>query len=173
MGVPYGDSYNLLVVTNASVEPGFALPPDHVGKNALKAYVMTPSNTYFKTRYFVDPNKEFDNFTMPNEHYMVCKTKINMQEGKQYHYSFYVLTDKVTELRAVASGIEFKKGDRDHTDFEIVKPFGGSSGWTKISDSFSWSSHYAQKGASEGFNFSIRWHGEGTIYMDDLVIDSE
>jgi hypothetical protein len=173
LGTPFGDSYNLLVVTNADVEQGFAPPKDHVGKNAIKGFVFTPTNTYFKTRYFVDPEKEFDNFVHPNEHYMVCKTKFQMQEGKQYHYSFNIMTDGVTELRAVASGIEYKPGETTHTDFEITKPFGGNGSWTAVTDSFSWDSHYGKKGATTSFKFSIRWHGEGSVYMDDLVIDSE
>ena len=173
LGVPYGDSYNLLVVTNAEVEPGFTLPPDHVGKNALKSYVFPNSNTYFKTRYFVSPDKEIDSFTNPNEHYIAYGSKINLQEGRQYHYSFYVLTDGVTNLRATLSGVEYKPGNTDHVDFQIVRPFSGGGSWTKVTDSFSWTSHYDKKGASTAFGFSIRWNGEGTIYLDDIVINSE
>lgn len=172
-GTPYGDSYNLMVVTNAEVEPGFTLPPDHVGKNALKSYVFPFSNTYFKTRYFVNPDKEIDSFTNPNEHYMVYDSKITLQEGRQYPYSFYVLTNGVTDLRVKLSGVEYNNATKGHVDFDIVKPFGGSGAWTKITDTFSWTSHYGQKGATTAFDFSIRWHGEGTIYVDDIVIDSE
>ena len=173
MGTPYGDSYNLMVVTNAEVEQGFTPPPDHVGKNALKAYVFSPTNTYFKTRYFVNPENEIDSFTNPNEHYIACNTPVRLQEGKQYHYSFNLLTDGVTDLRAKISGVEYNKADGTHVDFEVVRPFSGSGSWTKITDSFTWNTHYNQKGITVPFSFSIRWHGEGTLYMDDLEIDSE
>ena len=173
MGAPYGDSYNLLVVTNAQVDQGFTPPTDHVGKNALKAYVFSPTNTYFKTRYFVAPNAEFDNWNNPNEHYVSYNTPIPLQEGHQYHYSFNVLTDGVTDLRVKLSGTEYNNTDKNHVNFDVVKPFGGSSNWTKIDDTFSWKSHYNQKGMTTTFGFSIRWHGQGTVYLDDIVIDSE
>jgi hypothetical protein len=169
---PFGNSYDLLVVTNSTVEPGFEPPKDHVGKNALKAYVYPSQNTYFKTRYYVPANSEVYNFTNPNEHYISYDPKITFQESKRYAYSFNVMTDgDVTETKAMLVGIENKKGGGGiHTDFEVARPFGGSASWTKVTDSFTWTSHYGQAGNTAEFNFTIRWHGQGSIYLDDITI---
>jgi hypothetical protein len=170
---PYGDSYGLLVVTNAEVEPGFAPPPDHVGKNALKAYVYpaTDTNTYFKTRYFVDSSKETNNFNYPNEHSINYGPGISLEALKHYAYSFYVRTvGDVSETRAQMGGVEFSGHGNTHGYVIMSRPFSAGMSWTKVTDSFTWTSLYDKKNSKENFAFSIRWHGQGTIYLDDIVI---
>jgi hypothetical protein len=174
LSAPFGDSYNLLVVTNAEVEPGFAPPRDHVGKNALKAYVYpaTDTNTYFKTRYFVDAAHETNNFNYPNEHSINYTSKISFQASKHYSYSFNVRTDgNVTDTRAQIGGVEFSGHGNIHGYVVISRPFNAGNSWSKITDSFTWTSLYDKPNSTVGFGFSIRWHGQGTIYLDDIEIE--
>ncbi len=171
---PFGNSYELLVVTNATVEPGFTPPPDHKGKNALRAYVYPFTNTYFKTRYFLDPSLEFGNTNWPNEHWISYRTKVNLTEAVRYQVSFNVrTTGDVSATRFRFHADEFNPTGDGYVTHQMEKGFGASGAWNKITDSVDWRSGYGLKGSSLGFGFTIRWHGQGSIYLDDISIQPE
>ncbi len=162
---PYGNSYELLVATSADVESGFTPPPDHQGRFALRAYVMTPENVWFKNRYFVDPSNE----TNKNEHVISYRASLPIPAGTRYDLSFYVKTEgDVENTRAVLSGNQWT--DEKMVPILVSRPFDSSSSWQKITDTVSWESLSDKENDVQQLRFSFRWNGTGSIYIDDVAL---
>jgi hypothetical protein len=163
---PYGSSYEVLAATCAEVEKGFTPPPDHKGKFALRSYVVPLQNTYFNTRYAISSDNEITHY---NEHGISPTSKIALQTGKKYSISFNVRIDgDVTDATFFLFAQHTVNGQ--DTAVEIEKPFTLASDWAKISDSFSWQTTAANSSEILQFSFTFRWHGDGSIYFDDLSV---
>jgi hypothetical protein len=162
---PYGNSYELLVATSADVEKGFTPPPEHTGKFALRAYVMTPPNIWFKYRYFVDPTDE----SQYNEHAITYQSPVPIAAATRYDISFEVKSDgNIENTRMYFLGGQTTP-DKVVPIF-INRPFGTSGDWQKVTDTISWESQTEQEHATAGLKFSFRWNGSGSIYIDDVTV---
>lgn len=163
---PYGNSYEVVAATSVDVEKGFTPPADHQGKFALRAYVLPLQNKYFTQRYSVDPSAE----TLFNEHVITYDTGIPVQSKKHYKISFNVQIDgDVSETRFHLFAWHNVNGSQVGVD--IDKPFGASTGWSKVTDTFQWETTGADPNEIINMEFTYRWHGTGSIYFDDLMIN--
>ena len=174
----YGQAYALLVATCAEVEPGFAPPPDHVGKFALRAYTFTPTTTWFSTRYPGDPNGEVDQ----NQHFLTYDSTFDLQMNARYRITFNAKTDgDISDTRFEFIGTE-RLPSGETKERVSQHPFGASGTWIKITDSFELDSVAPPRranryggGASNLIvaRFSFVWHGPGSLYLDDITIRPE
>jgi hypothetical protein len=162
---PWGNAYGLLVATNADVEKGFEPPPDHQGRSALRAYVFDPGNVWFKDRYIVDPGKE----GFWNEHTILYKRSLPIQGGVRYEVTFNVKTDgEVEDTRYHLHGLQ-TYGNGAQAEVDVDRPYSASDSWNKVTDSFVWVPKSGPKNAKVAMKFSFRWHGAGSIYLDDVT----
>jgi hypothetical protein len=162
---PYGNSYELMVATCAAVEPGFAPPPDHQGKFALRAYVMQPQNLWFKTRFFVDPAHELPK----NSHSIRYRSQVVMTSATNYNVTFNVkATGDIENTTFTFEG--YQKTPKGSVPVGAGGSFSTSNSWIKTSQTVSWDSKTQQERDVLGFNFIFRWTGTGSLYLDDIAV---
>jgi hypothetical protein len=174
LSVPFGTPYEMLVATSADIEKGFQPPPDHKGKFAMRAYVYTPQTTWFNGRYVPDPSAFSSLNTASqfhNEHAITYDPALNIQTDTRYQLDFSGKVDgEIQNPRFDVYGFQIlPTGKQVESKFDQNVQLSGS--WSKISEGFTVPSlSPKQPGIVVRMRFSFRWTGQGSIYIDDVVL---
>lgn len=171
---PPGVPNELLVCTNAALEPGFTPPPDTTFKNALRYYVYPVTNTYFPETYYPTSDPLFDDI-----HRIRCLTRFATKDSTRYHVSFWIrTTGNVSNLNFELWGSRTEPGE-DTEDFKVMLPIGGGSSWSLFQDTISFSyknkkkKDAGSKHESALSSATISFNGQGEIYLDDVKISAD
>ena len=170
--VPFGNSYEMLVATSADVEPGFTPPDGHKGKFALRAYLFTPTTTTFTGRYVYPPEQESENPSNYNEHAIIYRSNFLFQSDKRYSISFAVKVGgegDTSNFHVHFFGWQHMADGRPVSNV-ITKDFNPSETWSTITEEIEPQSLTEQKNANIPMQLSFRWHGTGSVYLDDVVV---
>jgi hypothetical protein len=165
---PFGAPNELLTVTNATVEPGFAPPPapEFTGKGALKFSMTTPQVNYFKQTYYPPHVSDTDWGYRRTIEY----GSINMLSDTRYILSFWVRTQgDVSDLRYVAN-VEQPGVREDSQIGQIGDQLDTSTSWNLVSQSIRIPSKTEVKKVSDEVNLKLTWTGDGTVYFDDFSL---
>jgi hypothetical protein len=165
-GAPDGVPYELLVVTNAQQEPGFAPPNGVKWKNALKYYVQPHKSLYFPESFYPKPEDDVQS------HRILSTSASTLAVDATYQISFWIKGEGVRSLQYDLSGREADPAPetRDYQDHHIGNSISLNSSWYQVTEQISWASSYRQKNVSVGFGFSLKFFGQGTLYLSDVEI---
>lgn len=168
---PYGVPNELLVCTNATVQPDFTPPPDTPFKNALRYYVYPIVNKYFPDFYYPTSDSLFDNS------HSIRSSGFATKDNTAYHVSFWIKTSgNITDLNYHLWGWRTESGE-DSEYFSTKHDVGNSSSWTHFEDTIRYSFSSKTKPNTEhesayGF-FDIGFKGQGEVYLDDILIQAD
>jgi hypothetical protein len=172
-GAPYGVAYELLVCTNAKVEPGFTPPPNTRFKSALRYYVQPNQNTYFTKPYYPTDDPLFDDI-----HGIVYAGQVPLKEGTSYHVSFWVRSDGGIKNLAYHIATEFEGGTEYDEHPSMGEALGSNSSWRhyEATIQYEWQNEYNRKqhhNEAVGMYLWFDFNGQGNIYLDDVTISAE
>ena len=171
---PYGVANELLVCTNASVEPGFTPPPDTQFKNALRYYVYPVAHRYFPDSYYPASDQLFD-----DQHIIDCTTAFTTTDNTRYHVSFWIrTTGSISNLTYHLKGSRTEP-DEETENFDVSNPVGAGGSWSLFQDTISYRFQKKEKSDSSSRHesgrtfFDIRFNGQGDIYLDDVKVSTD
>ncbi len=166
---PFGVANELLVCTNAEIEPGFTPPPDYKGKSAMKFYLYPTDNPHFKDRFY--PQED--------THAIQCTRTFNLKAETSYELNFWVRTDgDVRDLVCQLGGAQIVPPGPDHPrdrpgprQIVIEKQVSTTSSWNRFSDTCRFLSLDPKKrDAIVGFRVQFQFQGQGSVYLDDVNV---
>jgi hypothetical protein len=161
---PSGVPHELLVTTNAAVQPDFVPPPNTAFKSALRFYVYPVKNTYFTKFYY--PREEG-----VEPHIIICNQGFTMTQNTSYKVSFLIrTTGGIRDLGYTIRGFAHY-ADNSIEEVNMGRDVGSSDSWNQYEDT----THFRLNGSSDkdfkvGFGFNIHFHGQGEVYLDDVRV---
>ncbi len=171
---PYGVAYELLVTTNATVQPDFKPPPNTPFKNAMRYYVYPVTNKYFPEPYYPISDQLFD-----DTHWMKTISQIPVKENTTYHFTGWMYTTgNVSNMQFRFWGTRNDPSE-DGNDEAVgnLENMGTSSSWNNFdySTSFSFKNkkHPENRHETASVFLCVTWSGQGEIYFDDLALKEQ
>ena len=162
---PHGVPHELLVCTNASVQPGFTPPQDTSFKNALRYYVYPIKNQWFNDFYY--PKDEG-----PDPHRIIYDTGFQIREDVTYKISCWVRTIGIGDLSWHVRGWA-RLADDPIEEVHMSGPVGSGSGWSHFEDTFQFRlKNTKTRNNLVGVGLEFNFHGQGEIYFDDVTISA-
>jgi hypothetical protein len=166
---PFGVPNELLVCTNATVQPDFTPPPNTPWKNALRYYVYPIKNTYFPDFYYPISDQIFD-----DTHWIKCGTEFSVKEDTDYKLTCWIKTSgNLTNLKAHFWGYRTEPGEEDE-HFDAACDVGTYSSWNEFSGNLRFSFRDKKKPDArfEAGTAALwfTWNGQGEIYLDDVKV---
>jgi len=166
-GAPEGVPYELLVVTNAQKEPGFAPPNGVTWTNALKYQTVDHKSVYFPDTYY----PKVEDYTQ--QHAISYTRGTNITSDTQYEFSFWVKSDGIRNLSYSFHGNQAKHPGITDYEFNHVgmdNTFSAGSSWTKVSNTISWSTTNGKKKDAANFGFAFNFYGQGNLYISGIEL---
>jgi len=172
---PYGVVDELLVTTNATVQPGFAPPSGTPLKSALRYYVFPVTGT----KYFLDSYNPGADAYFDDTHIIKCTTTFPTTENTPYRVSFWIrTTGQISNLKCTLFGYRNEPGEDDglHIDGSpgATQPVSAGSSWSFFDSTFKYTfATQSKKDAlheSGTTNFTITFNGQGEVYLDDVSV---
>ncbi len=156
----YGAPYDLLVCTNAKVEPGF-VPPDDAGlTSSLRYYRDTPilANPTFPESFY--PESDAKLITRNNG--------FNLKANERYQLSFWVKSDgDINNLKYVIEGWQpdpvNSKNSLGH--ITISDSVEATNSWNFYTTSIHFRSLSEDRDVGFTFAFHLAFSGKGTLYI--------
>ncbi len=158
--------HELLVCTNAAVQPGFTPPPNTAFKNALRYFVYPVKNTYFSDFYY--PRNEG-----PEPHSIGCDTGFPLKENTDYKVSFWIRsTGNVRDIKYSVRGFAHGPGPDPLVEEEnMTGGVSSSIAWNQFQDTIRFRIRaFKTKDGIVGFGFSLSFYGQGEVYLDDVRV---
>jgi len=160
----FGAPYEMLSVTNPTIEPGFKFPEGETTKNALRFWVWPYKNLYFG-RYYPPEENEW------NEHVVRCATGLTLKMNTRYRLHFWVMAPQNS-----VSNFRYSIFDGGRPDQKWVPPgvsgdIDSSSQWTEVTREFNIRNDPDPTIKQYGYSFEFRFHGQEPFYIDDLRIE--
>jgi hypothetical protein len=160
----FGVPYEMLGVTNPSLEPGFKFPDGVTVKYALRFWVWPYKNLYFP-RYYPSEENEW------NEHIVHCAAGLTIKMNTRYRLHFWVLAPQNSvanfryriytwgrpEMKWIPPGVS---GDID-----------SSSQWTEVTREFNIHNDPDPTIKQYWYQFEFRFRGQEPFYLADLRIE--
>jgi hypothetical protein len=164
-GEPWGVPYELMVITNAQKEPGFAPPTGVTWKNALRYEVVDHKNIYFPTSFYPDDDSM-------QAHGLVSMNQTPLESETHYQISFWAKGNGVHDFKFSLNGRQFDPtGSHIWTDFHLENTAGLSDSWNQVTQDISWRAAYNQKkGTLVPFRVVFNFQGQGNLYIADVQI---
>ena len=166
--------YELLVCTNASVQPGFAPPPNTSFKNALRYYVQPVNNTYFPTSgsYYPLSDPLFNDY-----HEISYNSAFTMKEDTTYQLSFWIrMMGQVHDISYHLAGYRIEPGE-DHAQAFMEGPVDSSGDWHRFEEpvQFHFDSRVNASNRHDAatVSFHLRFSGQGELYLDDVSLATQ
>jgi hypothetical protein len=164
---PAGVPHELLVCTNANIQPGFTPPPGTTLKSALRYYVYPIKNTYFNDFYYpLDDTSEF--------HKIVSERQVTMTEDASYKVSFWVrATGPIRDLHYKLKSWYRSPVDDKNEEVDMTSPVGAGGSWNQYEDTTNFRVNDKPndgKKITMNFIFDVEFHGQGEVYLDDVEI---
>jgi hypothetical protein len=166
-GAPYGVPYEVLEVTNAQKEQGFAPPQGVTWKNALKYELLDRKSVYFKDAYYPKAEDE------TQQHSIDYTKRVPLDSETDYEVTFWIKGDGVHDVTYAFHGGQTRNpgtDDRDINFFDITKPVSLSSSWSQVDEIVSWNTTNGHQHDSVNFGFSFNFYGQGHLYMADIQV---
>ena len=160
----YGSPYDLLVCTNAQVEPGFTPPQGTSITSALRFYIDEPPR----------PNPTFPEHFYPafDRRFLLREGYTGLKAGTRYKLSFWVRTDgNISDFKYDFWGRQSESPGVPAGDFNIGDSVSASSLWNLFSTTVQFRSYTAEEHALVDFNFKFEFTGKGSIYIASLKLE--
>jgi hypothetical protein len=173
---PYGTPYELLVTTNASLEPGFTPPPSTPFKSALRYYVYPVTNKFFTDFYYPTSDTFFD-----DTHTIKCTKDFVTTDNTTYHVSFWIrTTGQVTNVKCTFFGWRTEPGEDDSQHIDGTPgssvTVGTGTTWSFFDGNLKYTFPKKEKKDAEHetgkTNFTLTWNGQGEVYLDDVSVQT-
>jgi hypothetical protein len=169
---PYGVPNELLVTTNATIQPEFKPPPNTPLKSAMRYWVYPITNKYFPEFYYPISDQLFD-----DTHWIMTTTGFPVTDNTTYHFKGWIYTTgNITNLQFRFWGYRTEQGEEDE-NVNNPRDLGTGSSWTQIDTTTTFTFRNRKKTEvrheSANVNLWITWNGQGEIYLDDLSISEQ
>ena len=163
---PHGVPHELLVCTNASVQPGFTPPPDTNFRNALRYYVYPIKNVFFND-FFYPRNDSSE------PHHIRYMTGFQIREGVSYKISGWVKTTSINDLSYDIYGWA-RLPDDPVEEVRLGSPIGSSGSWGRFEDTFNFRlKNTKTRNNLVGVTLQFDFHGQGEVYLDDITVQAD
>jgi len=162
----YGAPYEMLGVTNPSLEPGFKFPDGVTVKNALRFWVWPYKNLYFP-RYYPPEENEW------NEHVIRCATGLTIKMNTRYRLHFWVMAPQNSVNTFRYNIFDGGRPDQKWQPPGINGEIDSSSQWTEVTREFNIRNDPDPTIKQYGYSFEFRFHGQEPFYIADLRIEQE
>jgi hypothetical protein len=161
---PHGVPNELLVCTNATVQPGFTPPSGTAFKNALRYYVYPIKNTSFNDFFYPK-----DDGNEP--HGISCDNGFQLKEDVDYKVSFWVRTSgPIRNLRYHINGWAHFPNDVNE-EVNLGTEVGSTNSWNQFEDTIRFKLKNSQTDDKLVYlTFEVQFWGLGEVYLDDVRI---
>jgi hypothetical protein len=160
----FGAPYEMLGITNPSLEPGFKFPEGETTRNALRFWVWPYKNIYFQ-RYYPPEENEW------NQHVIRCNAGLTIKMNTRYRLHFWVMAPQNS-----VNGFRYSMWTTGRPEMKWVPPnvngdIDTSSQWTEVTREFKISNEDDPTIKQYGYQFEFDFHGQEPFYLDDVRID--
>jgi hypothetical protein len=160
----YGSPYDLLVCTNAQVEPGFAPPRNSGITSALRFYIDEPAQ----------PNSRFPEHFYPkrDERRIIRNGDFSLTADTDYSLSFWVrTTGAINDLRYGVSGIQYKSPYEVLGYINMSDSVSASDSWNQFTTIVHYQSLSEDRHIAINFHFEFYFTGKGSVYISALKLE--